>query len=608
MSKILVTNNSNLVNDEYDIIYTDSPYIDASNKRSIHLDTLLDNEYYNKIPNIQRIGKEIDKKIIETFFSKYGGRKVGVLDIREQYTLIFKKVFIFCKLLSKHQKDEITIAITLDELYDNNYDPNSKLPFRFIDRFVNIYYWIAEQAQIKKIKLLCKNHRNSNLLLLDSPIDSWFLRLINLDKKILIFNLLKKFSLIKEKSKKIYIYRKSNVIREIEPYLYDQGISFVSMPNINTELKKINNILDEKKLKDILNIFFENNTVENTFKLLLFDVSKKLIKFYLAKEKDTENYIYRLDKSIKYILTTTISGFDSFIFAKQLQNSGYKIINTTHCFSISYTKKTDNLGIIESSAPNMTLCYNDSEKKMFDEFDKNGLVYPVSATQDAKINRLEKIQRIFVNRKLKLTDKTNIFYPSLYWPLNNAFTEDITPTDTYIYAHEKKIIKILSSINKRAIYKRYPRNNYIGVNSVNEYANSFSNIKVIRETYDFRYISSIGDVFILGGIGYRSTVTWMLKYNKPIIYLHTNKSRLLNEDTKDLVKKFFITVDIDKDDWENDLRVLLNKPYNEIMEMWKTKKIYRDQYDDEWLLGMKSHAGKLGAKYIKKFMIENIKN
>lgn len=607
MNKILVTNNPNLISDEYDIIYSDSPYIVASNKRSIHLDTLLDDEYYNKVPNVQRIGKEIDKKIIEIFFSKYGGRKIGVLEIREHYTLIFKKVFIFYKLLNKHQKDEVTIAITLDELYDINYNPDSKLPFKIIDRFVNIYYWIVERAQIKNVKLLCKNHRNNDLLLLDSPIDSWFLRLINLDKKILIFNLLKKFSIIKEKSKKIYIYRKSNVIREIEPYLHDQGISFVSMPNINTELKKIDNILDEKKLKDILNIFFENNTVENTFKLLLFDVSKKLIRFYLTKEKVTENYIHRLDKSIKYILTTTISGFDSFIFAKQLQNSGYKIINATHYFSMSYAKKNDNLSITESSAPNMTLCYNNSEKKMFNDFDKNSLVYPIFATQDSKINRLEKIQRFFVNRKLNLTDKINVFYPSLYWPLNNAFLEGITPTDIHIYAFEKKIIKILSSINKRAIYKRYPRNNYIGVNSANEYANSLGNIKVIKETYDFRYISSIGDIFILGGIGYRSTVTWMLKYNKPIIYLHTNKTRLLNEDAKDLVKKFFIIVDVDKDDWENDLRILLDKPYNEIMEIWKNKQIYRDQYDEEWLLGMKSHAGKLGAKYIKKFMIENMK-
>ena len=41
--------------------------------------------------------------------------------------------------------------------------------------------------------------------------------------------------------------------------------------------------------------------------------------------------------------------------------------------------------------------------------------------------------------------------------------------------------------------------------------------------------------------------------------------------------------------------------------MWETKKNYRNQFDDEWLLGMKSHAGKLGAEYIRKFMTKNIK-
>ena len=93
----------------------------------------------------------------------------------------------------------------------------------------------------------------------------------------------------------------------------------------------------------------------------------------------------------------------------------------------------------------------------------------------------------------------------------------------------------------------------------------------------------MGDIFILGGIGYRSTVTWMLKYNKPIIYLDTNNYRLLNHNAKELVKKFFITVDIDKDDWESNLKYLLNIPYKELM-------------------GMKLNAGKLGAKYIKKFI------
>ena len=44
------------------------------------------------------------------------------------------------------------------------------------------------------------------------------------------------------------------------------------------------------------------------------------------------------------------------------------------------------------------------------------------------------------------------------------------------------------------------------------------------------------------------------------------------------------------------------------MEIWKSKQVYRDQYDNEWLLGMKLHAGKLGAKYIKKFINDEIES
>ena len=198
----------------------------------------------------------------------------------------------------------------------------------------------------------------------------------------------------------------------------------------------------------------------------------------MEQEINTKNYVSKLDKSIKFILTNTISGFDSLIFAKQLQDKGYKIINVMHYFSMSYTNRNDNLEINECSAPNMTLCINGSEKKMFESFDKNSLVYSISSTQDSKLNRLEKFQRKIVNKKLNIEDKINVIYPSLYWPLNNAYIEGIDAPDIYNFNFEKKIIKVLSSINKRAIYKRYPRNNYVGKNSVNEYASEFSNIKV----------------------------------------------------------------------------------------------------------------------------------
>ena len=132
MLKILVTNNPDLINEKFDIVYTDSPYIVESDDRAVHLGIFLDRSYYKKIPYIQKKGYAIDKKIIEVFFPKYGNRNIGVIDLREQYTLIFKKIYILLKLLEKHQKDEITIAITLDELYKNDYDPNSKLPFRIL--------------------------------------------------------------------------------------------------------------------------------------------------------------------------------------------------------------------------------------------------------------------------------------------------------------------------------------------------------------------------------------------------------------------------------------------------------------------------------------------
>ena len=76
---------------------------------------------------------------------------------------------------------------------------------------------------------------------------------------------------------------------------------------------------------------------------------------------------------------------------------------------MSYTKRSDNLEINECSAPNMTLCYNNSEKNMFNKFDKTSVVYPISSTQDTKITRFKKLQRIYVNKMLIISNEVNVF-------------------------------------------------------------------------------------------------------------------------------------------------------------------------------------------------------
>ena len=165
----------------------------------------------------------------------------------------------------------------------------------------------------------------------------------------------------------------------------------------------------------------------------------------------------------------------------------------------------------------------------------------------------------------------------------------------------------MSDVNKRAIYKNYPMRSYVDPNSLIEYAKSFKNIKVINENFDFRYVSSIGDIFILGSIGPSSTLTWMLGENKPIIYLYSNKFKQIKEEGIEILQKSLIVIDIDEDDWANNLKKILNTPYSELLKIWKDKQIYRDQYDEEWFMGTNLHCGKLGSEHIKRFVSENKK-
>ena len=115
----------------------------------------------------------------------------------------------------------------------------------------------------------------------------------DLDKKVLIFNLLKKFNLInKNKSKKIYRYKNSNVLREIEPYLYDRGFNLIDMPEVNFIFQNNEDVVINKKISDILDKFFENDFLNYTFKKILFEMYKKCIKYYF-KEKYIPKNIFR---------------------------------------------------------------------------------------------------------------------------------------------------------------------------------------------------------------------------------------------------------------------------------------------------------------------------
>ena len=148
----------------------------------------------------------------------------------------------------------------------------------------------------------------------------------------------------------------------------------------------------------------------------------------------------------------------------------------------------------------MTLCFNSSEKEMNKQLVPNAQIYPISVVQEAKNKRFRFLKRYFVNKLLNIKENINIFYPSIHYPYNNLTNYGYRNSDKFNYEFEKKMIKLSSNLNKRMIYKNYPKRCYIDTNPLIKYAKSFKNIKVIDGSFDFRFVSSIGDVYILGGV------------------------------------------------------------------------------------------------------------
>ena len=62
MKKLLLTNNSAFIEDQYDEIYTDSPFVVEKFNNAKYLNELLDPDYHNKIIEIRKKGFEINRR------------------------------------------------------------------------------------------------------------------------------------------------------------------------------------------------------------------------------------------------------------------------------------------------------------------------------------------------------------------------------------------------------------------------------------------------------------------------------------------------------------------------------------------------------------------
>ena len=92
---------------------------------------------------------------------------------------------------------------------------------------------------------------------------------------------------------------------------------------------------------------------------------------------------------------------------------------------------------------------------MFKDLVPDAILHPISVVQEAK-KRFRLLKRFYVNKMLNMNDTVNIFYPSNIYPYNNVSIYGFRQSDKFNYNFEKKMISLLSGLNKKVIYKNYP--------------------------------------------------------------------------------------------------------------------------------------------------------
>ena len=78
----------------------------------------------------------------------------------------------------------------------------------------------------------------------------------------------------------------------------------------------------------------------------------------------------------------------------------------------------------------------------------------------------------------------------------------------------------------------------------------------------------------------------------PFVYINNPDKAPLKDDLKLKLSKSVFYFDLDEEDYKEKIKLFLNKPYNEIFKVWKSKKIEREKFIQEYICVSSKGSGK----------------
>jgi len=459
-------------------------------------------------------------------------------------------------------------------------------------------YSILEEHSLCKKKIVSVNITKERSLRGDSNV-SIFSRLRVVGYKGIFWNFLNFISLLYKKNKiKISIISSNELVRDISYYLlwkknlnlnYDKN--FLKFNVVNN--KNITQNIIIKDLENIINKVFHKAladvSLENIRKLLNIQWQKEIIKTVNTYNTYKNSIKDRLNnKKTDLILFGYLDMIKGLALYNISKSKNIPLISCQHGITREIIFDPNLRSIFyETSFSDYFFCYNEVAKEVTQNsiYLNNNNIYKVGLPSDYK------------NFIVKNKNSKEICYISTFL-LSGGIPNLIAPEpDIKLINWEFELINnIFKKIDKIINYKPYPAIRYaeddINIKEVKESAN----LKLVGTHIDFRYIISNYGLLITSGA--TSTLGWCVQSNIPLVFINRKGSFSVKTSVLRDFKRAFFIFDENDHNWQEALKLFLEKKHSYIIKLWNIKSESRKLIVNKYFGDVRINAGKSGANFI----------
>ena len=581
-------------------LFEEYPY-DFTKKSNKYIDELIDESEYKTIyldyeKSVDKINFFLHKKYLRNFNSS---SNTFPLIFGQKYFNLLLAAISIDRVLSKYPNKKIQIDLTKEELNINS-------------RYLNFYGIVAERiGEPFKINIIEKYNSKKHFDKFDNSTKDLISKILIYDYRLLKYYYKLLFSKLLFR-KYILSYGENLINREIKSELFNKNIHVYDIKKLVDNLynekiktkhsKQENTIIIKKVTQEFskTNSYFESELVLNVFVEIFCNEiinSLSILKYKKNLFRDLLSTINLKHKKI--CLANGLFGLKGILLYDALKHNKYNVITSQHGLTPGISNHSNYVKLNESHTSDIFFCYNKSSINEYKKNQDSRTIYHVVGAPVTSKNINNRIfNKFYLKKKMNLKG-IQMLYLSGVCPENSIKSFPTILPNSEIFYRSIKILKVLNEVNQNLSFKDYPTEQFLFDPHTHLKKLFGDKIRFLNKNIDFRYTRPAFDLIITNAT--QSTLEWCIGAQIPLVFLYDKKIMPLDsKNLENIFKECFLFFDYNEEGWEQKLIFFLNQPYKVILNIWKEKQKFRDQFDEEYFLSMNKNAGKLGSNYLIK--------